>query len=143
VSKELLADKLKEERLTEKEIYEKTINILSEITGLEKEEMSLNSSLMEDLGIESFDIADLNFKISETFGIDAENAFLSIEGIVGNPEFMDEDNRLTKTGIKEIRSRIPTLEIPQEMMDNGVPILELINRITVDNLVSFIVSKKK
>lgn len=126
----------------EAEVFEKVRDILAEVTGLEKEEISSESRLMQDLGIESFDIVDLNLKIEEVFDIDTENTFLSIESIVGNPKLMDENNSLTRAGVLEMKSKIPSLKVSEEMMKNGIPVLELLNQIMVKDLVSYIIEKK-
>ncbi|MGD2087992.1 MAG: phosphopantetheine-binding protein [Candidatus Aminicenantes bacterium] len=127
--------------IKENEMYGKLSEILAEITGLETEEITGNSSLMEDLGIESFDIADLNFKISEVFGVENSNEFLSVEGIIGNNDFVDENNCLTPAGVEELKRRIPTLEIPEETKTQQIPLLDLMNKVTVNDLVKFILAQ--
>jgi acyl carrier protein len=127
--------------MNENDIFLKSRDILEELTGLDSDEITLTSSLMEDLGIESFDLSDLNFKLKEVFEIKQEFDFLSIEGIVGNPDFLSEDNRLTAKGIEEMKKRIVDLEITNEMEKGGVSLVGILNQVTVQDMVNYIMNK--
>lgn len=113
-------------------------DILSELTGIDKSEINSESSLIEELGIESFDLADLNFKIKEVFGLDSDKDFLSVEGIIGNPNFIDEDNRLKPEGVKEFEKRIPGITLPENAGEQGIPIIDILNNVKVKDMFSYV-----
>ncbi|MBN2534811.1 MAG: hypothetical protein JXB88_18160 [Spirochaetales bacterium] len=124
--------------MNENEIFSKCVTILMEITALEEDEIKMDSALIEDLGIESFDLADLNYKLKEVFNINSEYDFLSVEGIVGNPDFIDDENRLKKAGLEEMQKRVHGLEINEEMLKSGVLLADVLNMIKVSDMVNFV-----
>jgi len=122
-------------------VYKKSCEILADLTGLDIEEITSDSTLMEDLGIESFDLSDLNFKLKEIFKLKREYGFLSIEGIAGNQEMLTEDNRLTEKGMEEIEKRMPGYKISDSVQADGAFLMEVLTGITVDNLVEYLIAE--
>lgn len=51
------------------EIFEKTRAILADVLGVEKDEITPESTLIGDLGAESIDFLDISFRIEKEFGV--------------------------------------------------------------------------
>lgn len=54
---------------TEKQLTEKVIEVLAEKGSFEKEKISSESSLVDDLGLDSLDAVEIVFEIEEQYGI--------------------------------------------------------------------------
>jgi acyl carrier protein len=130
-----------EKRMNEQDVINRSQKILADLTGLDEGEIHLESTLMEDLGIESFDLSDLNFMIKEEFSIEREFDFLSIEGIAGNPDFLSEDNYLTLAGIREMKRRIPGLDISEDVIQEGLSLMGGLSKVNVKNMVDYILRR--
>jgi len=97
--------------MTKEDIFDRLSNIIAEVTGFEPEEISEEDSLSEDIGIESFDIVDINFRVEEVFGVQiGPGTFWNFKDMFENPEWIDENNLLTLKGIQEMKKRIPNLD---------------------------------
>ncbi len=58
--------------LTEKEIEEKIIDVIAEQLGRDKETITRESDIANDLGADSLDVAELLIAFEETFDIDID-----------------------------------------------------------------------
>lgn len=71
---------------TEKEITEKVIEVLAEKGSVEREKISLESSLVDDLGMDSLDAVEMVFEFEEQYGIkipdEAIQGFRKVKDIV-------------------------------------------------------------
>ena len=54
---------------TEKEISEKVIAVLADKGKVEKDQINLDSSLVDDLGMDSLDAVEMVFEFEEQYGI--------------------------------------------------------------------------
>lgn len=54
---------------TEKEISEKVIAVLADKGKVEKDQISMDSSLVDDLGMDSLDAVEMVFEFEEQYGI--------------------------------------------------------------------------
>jgi acyl carrier protein len=123
-----------------KEISEKLKEIIAEITGFEPEEIDDDSSLSEDIGIESFDIVDINFSVEEVFGVEmGDGVFWNVRDIFEKPELIDENNVLTLEGILEIKRRIPNVDPDNEIESKAsIGFTEMLAAIKVKNFIDFL-----
>ena len=127
-------------KLSKAEVLEKLCEIIAEITGFEPEEINEGDSLSGDIGIESFDIVDINFRVEEVFGVQVgEGSFWNFRDIFENPDLIDENNVLTLKGIQEIKRRVPNLDTTNEIERSGkIPFMEMLAAVRVDNFVDYI-----
>lgn len=126
--------------MTRQEISAQLKEIIAEITGFEPEEIADADSLSEDIGIESFDIVDINFRVEEVFGLEmGEGKFWNLRDIFENQELIDENNILTVAGIREIKGRVPNLDSDGRVEAKGsIPFTEMLALIKVENFIDFI-----
>ena len=127
-------------KLSKGEVLEKLCEIIAEITGFEPEEINEGDSMSEDIGIESFDIVDINFRVEEVFGVQVgEKAFWNFRDIFENPDLIDENNVLTLKGIQEIKRRVPNIDTTNEIERLGkIPFMEMLAAVKVGNFVDYI-----
>lgn len=67
-------------------MLDKIINIISNYQGIEKEKITLQSDLIKDLGLSSFDITELVCAFEDEFGLEIPDrkirTFQTVEDIV-------------------------------------------------------------
>lgn len=72
--------------IREKEISEKVIAVLADKGKVEKEQITMDSSLVDDLGMDSLDAVEMVFEFEEQYGIqipdEAIQGFKSVRDIV-------------------------------------------------------------
>ncbi len=72
---------------TEKEITEKVIEVLADKGSVEKDKIKPDSSLVDDLGMDSLDAVEMVFEFEEQYGIqipdDVIQGFKYVKDIVG------------------------------------------------------------
>lgn len=59
------------------------INIIEDATGIEKEEITTSSSLVEDLAVDSLTLVDIAVRLEEEFTIHVEDEVINSAGTVG------------------------------------------------------------
>lgn len=126
--------------VSREEISRKLKVIIAEVTGFEPEEVSDDNSLSEDIGVESFDIVDINFRVEEELGVEmGEQTFWNLKDMFENPELIDENNKLTLEGIKEMKRRIPNLDVSNDIENTGtIDFVEMLAQVRVKNLIDFV-----
>ena len=110
--------------MTEKEIHERLLPLIQEVTGAGLEDIKPNSYLMRDLGAESLDLLDLSFLIEEEFGVVLEpDEFESrAKQQLGEVEY-EKDGRLTEAALNELRKFRP--EVNPDLLVQGMRTIEL------------------
>ena len=126
--------------MTREQVFEELSVIIAEITGFEPEEISRDGSLIEDIGIESFDMVDITFRVEEVFGIQiGKKSFWNFGDIFENPDLIDENNLLTLKGIQEMKSRVPDLDSDNTIENQGqISFMDMFAAIKVYHFVEFI-----
>ena len=110
--------------MTEKEVFEKLVPLVREITGARKEQIKMESGLMMDLGAESIDLLDFSFLIEEKFGISIEADEFEKQARTRISEGTYEtDGILTDQALEELKKALP--EVPSEHLKPGLKKIEL------------------
>lgn len=110
--------------MTEQEIFEKLLPAVQEVTGARREQITMQSCLMEDLGAESIDLLDFTFLIEEQFDVTIQSdefeqhASRRIENGV-----YEQDGYLTDDALAELKKALP--EVPAEKLKPGLKKIEL------------------
>jgi len=110
--------------MTEKEIFDKLLPLIREVTGARPEQVTMSSNLTRDLGAESIDLLDLSFLIEEAFGVALEaDEFESLarQRLGGRP--YEHDGRLTEEALDELRKALP--EVETSLLAPGLKKIEL------------------
>lgn len=73
-------------------IFEKIAEILSSQLEIEKEQITLDSNLTDDLGASSLDLVDLAMSIEDEFGIEVPDELIETVKTVGDVVNFIEEN---------------------------------------------------
>ena len=116
------------------EIFEKIQEILVDALAVDDDEVTLQATLIGDLGAESIDILDISFKLEQDFGFKIAQGELFPEGITQDPDYV-EDGKVTAKGIELLKERVPHFNFESLQAD---PAVENVAKIfTVEALVTF------
>jgi len=104
----------------EKELLEVIKDCIEQSVGdIEREEIKLDSSFYDDLGVRSLDLEDIFFQLEEKLGVKTLSMLEVREFLLGGiPEddFFDDDGLLTPRGLDHLKQFLPHRD-PQEIKD--------------------------
>jgi acyl carrier protein len=99
--------------LTREEIHRRVCLTLAQSLDLVDDDLSPDAKLERDLGAESIDFLDINFRLEREFGIDIPQDELFPESVFqGKTEFV-QNGRVTAKGMVELRSRLPFADLDE------------------------------
>jgi len=126
--------------MTEQEIFEKLQGLIRGVLVVKPEEITMDKTLIGDLGAQSIDLLDLSFLIEDTFKITiAPNEFESDVKKSLPGEVFEKDGLLTEAALDELRKRLP--EVDQRRLQPGFRKAELPTILTVGVFVHLIQRK--
>ncbi len=126
--------------MTEQEIFEKLQGLIRGVLAVKPEEITMDKTLIGDLGAQSIDLLDLSFLIEDTFKITiAPNEFESDVKKSLPGEVFEKDGLLTEAALDELRKRLP--EVDQSLLKTGFRKAELPTILTVGVFVHLIQRK--
>jgi acyl carrier protein len=98
---------MKQSFISEQQVIEEVIKAIVETLGVDKDTVLPDSSLIRDLGAESLDFLDINYRLEQTFGIKmARHSLIEhIEEIYGEDSALDENGQLTDRAVKLLNVR--------------------------------------
>ena len=106
--------------------------------GVDDDEITPEATLVGDLGAESIDFLDVQFKLEKTFEITVERSELFPEDILANAEYV-QDGRVTEAGIAQLKERMPFADLTK-FVENPV-VQEFSNLLSVGDLCRYVESK--
>ena len=112
-----------------------------EALALDDDEVTPESTLMDDLGAESIDLLDILFRIEKSTGVKIEAADLGdyIQGGIPDDEFSDENEVISAKGAEQLHKVMPQTD-PSELAGK-LPADEVIKLFTVANLTEMVRSR--
>jgi acyl carrier protein len=122
------------------EIYDKVKGVLEYALGADAEDVTLDATLIGDLGAESIDFLDISFKLEQEFGIKIDQGELFPENLMQDESLVD-DGKLTDKGMAVLTERMPHVDFSSFDGDRRVD--QLSELFTVASLVDFIDRKIK
>ncbi len=98
---------MKQTFVTEQKVFEELKKAIVETLRADEAAIKPESSLIKDLGAESLDFLDINYRLEQTFGIKMARHFIleHIEEMFGEGSAIDEDGRLTEKAISLLKMR--------------------------------------
>ncbi|MCK4913576.1 MAG: acyl carrier protein [Planctomycetes bacterium] len=89
------------------EIFREIQEVLIDALGVDDDEVTVEATLMGDLGAESIDFLDVVFRLEKAFGIKIQREELfPAESLMSNPEFIS-NGKLTEKGLAELKEKMP------------------------------------
>jgi len=121
------------------EIFEKVREVLVDALGLDDDEVTMEATLMGDLGAESIDFLDIVFRMEKAFNIKIPREELfPAESVLNNPEYVS-GGKLTEKGLAELKSRMQHIDLSEFEKDPDVN--KIADLFTVESIVNFVEAK--
>jgi acyl carrier protein len=98
---------------TQEEIFEKVREELVDALAVEESDVTLEATLLGDLGAESIDLLDIVYRMEKTFEIKIDRGELVPEALTKDGSEFVSNGKLTAAGLEEIKKRIPYAKIDQ------------------------------
>ena len=124
--------------MTEDEIFTKVQSALEDALGVDDDEVTMEATLVGDLGAESIDFLDIVFKLEKAFGIQIPREELSPEDILTNSQYV-QDGVVTADGLAELKKRMPWADLTEFEADPKVQ--NFGNLLTVGDLCRYVGDK--
>jgi acyl carrier protein len=83
--------------------------LIAETIDLDEGEVHADSRLVEDLGADSLDILDLNYRVSKEFGVNLPLVELKKRFEEADIQWLDSEGRVTVEGLAEALAVLPEL----------------------------------
>ena len=120
------------------EIFEKVKEVLEYALGADSEDVTMDATLIGDLGAESIDFLDISFKLEQEFNIKIDQGELFPENLMQD-ETLVEDGKLTDKAMDMLKERMPHVDFSAFEADRRVD--QMSEVFTVASLVDFIERK--
>ena len=123
------------------EIFKQVQAVLVDALAVDDDEVTLESTLMGDLGAESIDFLDIVFRLEKAFGIKIPREELfPAESLMNDAELV-HNGKLTEKGIKQLRERMPHTDLTNFVKDPDIN--KMADLFTVNAIVNYIENKLK
>lgn len=125
---------MSQNRITEEKVFEELKKAIVETLRVDEGLITMESSLINDLGAESLDFLDINYRLEQAFGMKMARHFVleHIEEMFGEGTAIDEDGRLTDKAIELLKIRFGN-NMPQ--LQSGMDMDEIPAMVTVQSMV--------
>jgi acyl carrier protein len=121
------------------EIFTKVQEVLVDALAVDDDEVSLESTLMGDLGAESIDFLDIVFRLEKAFGIKIPREELfPAESLMNDPELV-HNGKLTPKGLTMLREKMPHTDLTKFEKDPDIN--KMAGLFTVNAIVNYIENK--
>ena len=127
---------------TNTELYEKVRDCVAEALALDLDEISPESTLLDELGAESIDLLDILFRIDRATGVKVQSDELAsyVQGGIADEEFGDEDaDVITPKGMDQLKKVMP--QIAEKDLDGKLSPEDVMSHFTVANLTELVASR--
>jgi acyl carrier protein len=126
--------------IAQKTVLAEIEKALSETLRVAADRIKPETSIVRDLGAESLDFLDLNYRLEQAFGIRmARHFFLEhMEEMFGEGSALDENGRLTKRALAVLRARFPDAVLPAD--EDSIDMSEAPALITVRAMANTVMS---
>jgi acyl carrier protein len=120
--------------LTEAKVFEEMKKAIAETLRVEESKIKPETSLIKDLGAESLDFLDVNYRLEQAFGIKMARHFVleHIEEMFGEGAAIDENGQLTDKAVQLLKIRFGN-SAPE--LANGMDMDEVPSLVTAQSMV--------
>ncbi|MEW6601530.1 MAG: phosphopantetheine-binding protein [Nitrospirota bacterium] len=120
--------------ITEEKVFEELKKAIVETLRVDESSIKLESSLINDLGAESLDFLDINYRLEQAFGMKMARHFVleHIEEMFGEGTAINEDGQLTDKAVELLKIRFGG-NMPQ--LKSGMDMDEIPSMVTVQSMV--------
>ena len=121
------------------EIIQQVQEVLVDALGVDDDEVTIEATLMGDLGAESIDFLDIVFRLEKAFGIKIPREELfPAENLMNNSEFI-HNGKLTEKGLTELREKMPHTDLSEFEKDPDIN--KMGDLFTVGAIVNYVENK--
>jgi acyl carrier protein len=121
------------------EILQQVQELLVDALGVDDDEVTIEATLMGDLGAESIDFLDIVFRLEKAFEIKIPREELfPVENLMNNSEFI-QNGKLTEKGLAELREKMTHTNLSEFEKDPDIN--KLGDLFTVGAIVNYVESK--
>ena len=124
--------------MTRDETFDRVKKVLIEALSVDDEEVTPDAVIRDDLGAESIDFLDIQFRLEKEFGIKIPKGEMMPEDLASAGEFV-KDGKLTEAGINELKRRMPHADFKD--LHPGSDLEEMSKLFTVDAVVNYVERK--
>lgn len=131
----------KSERLSmaDQEIFDKVRDTIVDALGVDEDEVTPTATLIGDLGAESIDLLDINYRLERNFPIKIQRGELFPEDLTLADRSFVRDGIVTLEGFKELRKRMP--HAVMTILENDPRVQNISEIFTVQMIVNYLKSK--
>jgi acyl carrier protein len=95
---------------TKEEILAAVSEVLVDSLAVDEEEVTMEATLVDDLGAESIDLLEIVFNLEKKFEVKIDRSELIPEDLFSNPEYVVE-SKLTPAGLVILEERLPNANL--------------------------------
>jgi acyl carrier protein len=119
------------------EILEQVTEVMVDALGVDEEEVTIEATLMGDLGAESIDFLDVVFRLEKAFDIKiAREELFPADALMNDPTLVGDDQKLTAKGMALLKEKMPHTDLT--VFAQNPDINKLGDLFTVGSIVNFI-----
>ena len=125
--------------MASEEIFEKVQDTLIDALGVDDDEVTLEATLIGDLGAESIDFLDIVFRLEKAFDIKIPRGELFPENLAVADSGFVADGKVTEEGIAQLREKMPHADVDSFAADPQVT--KIPDMFTVNMICKFVASR--
>ena len=120
------------------EIFKRVQTVLVDALGVDEEEVTPQATLSGDLGAESIDYLDIQFRVEKEFGMKIPKGELfpeNVQQLLSDPRYV-QNNKVTPTGLEEMKRQMPHVDFTSVERDPDIN--KMTNLMTVNAIVNYV-----
>ena len=123
--------------LTGEQIYREVRKAIAETLRVSETAIQPDHSLIGDLGAESLDFIDINYRLEQRFGLSMPRKYLveHVEEFFGEGAAIDENGQITETAVSILQARLGPVA---ESLKAGMAVEEIPTLVTPQTLVEVV-----
>jgi acyl carrier protein len=123
------------------EIYGAVQEAMVGALGVDREEVTPDSTLLGELGAESIDLLDILFRLERKLGVKIQASDLAahVQGGISDEEFGDEKGMITPVGLAQLQKVMP--QIDPDALAGKLEAAQVMSLFTVQNLTDMVADR--